>query len=390
MSTSIKLSGKNFQSWDAFDLTLAGLTVLTGPSDTGKSAIFRALKGVLRNELPIDWIRNDQDESLEVRLELDNHIVTVKRPLKGSTTYTIDDKVFAKLAGAIPDKVKELKFGDVVIGEYDVDPIFGRQNSPQFLIDPDTFKPPEVNAILGAFGGTEKLEHGKKEANLRKTQKDAEARTLAVQIRDAEERKDALTVLQTQGDSLETVLQELEATILIVELENHWLEQAIACRQRIIPLREIQETLILPDISDLELMYQQIQKADQAAEATAYAKWLKKPSTITSAVVGQWDEARRHWNLIEALGSTVEAGKHIVSTDKLKAALQGIETLYSDTVGLWGGIKRLEVLGALLDELSDSTNRLVGVEGELLVAQTEAQKGLCPKCGSPMFHVCKG
>jgi len=49
MSTSIKLSGKNFQSWDAFDLTLAGLTVLTGPSDTGKSAIFRALKGVLRN-----------------------------------------------------------------------------------------------------------------------------------------------------------------------------------------------------------------------------------------------------------------------------------------------------------------------------------------------------
>jgi len=171
MSTSIKLSGKNFQSWDAFDLTLAGLTVLTGPSDTGKSAIFRALKGVLRNELPIDWIRNDQDESLEVRLELDNHIVTVKRPLKGSTTYTIDDKVFAKLAGAIPDKVKELKFGDVVIGEYDVDPIFGRQNSPQFLIDPDTFKPPEVNAILGAFGGTEKLEHGKKEANLRKTQK---------------------------------------------------------------------------------------------------------------------------------------------------------------------------------------------------------------------------
>ena len=113
----------------------------------------------------------------------------MKRPLKGSTTYTIDDKVFAKLAGAIPDKVKELKFGDVVIGEYDVDPIFGRQNSPQFLIDPDTFKPPEVNAILGAFGGTEKLEHGKKEANLRKTQKDAEARTLAVQIRDAEERK---------------------------------------------------------------------------------------------------------------------------------------------------------------------------------------------------------
>jgi exonuclease SbcC len=390
MSASIKLSGRNFQSWESFDLTLAGLTVLTGPSDTGKSAIFRALKGVLRNELPSDWIRNDQDESLEVRLELDNHIVTVKRPLKGSTTYTIDDKVFAKLAGAIPDKVKELKFGDVVIGEYDVDPIFGRQNSPQFLIDPDTFKPPEVNAILGAFGGTEKLEHGKKEANLRKTQKDAEARTLAVQIRDAEERKAALTIMQTQGDSLETVLQELEATILIMELENHWLEQAITCRQRIIPLREIQETLILPDISDLELMYQQIEKADQAAEATAYAKWLKKPSTITSAVVGQWDEARRHWNLIEALGSTVEAGKHIVSTDKLKAALQGVETLYSDTVGLWGGIKELEVLGALLDELSDSTNRLVGVESELLVAQTEAQKGLCPKCGSPMFHVCKG
>ena len=107
----------------------------------------------------------------------------------------------------------------MVIGDFDVDPIFGRQNSAQFLIDPTAYKPTEVNAILGAFGGTEKLEHGKKEANLRKTQKDAEARTIATQIRDAEERKALLALMQTEGQAVSDALHRLERTSASLRLK---------------------------------------------------------------------------------------------------------------------------------------------------------------------------
>ena len=138
---------------------------------------------------------------MRVEVDYNNHTIVAHRASKGSTKYVIDGKDYAKLAGGVPDSLKDLKFGEVVIGDFDVDPIFGRQNSAQFLIDPTAYKPTEVNAILGVFGGTEKLEHGKKEANLRKTQKDAEARTIATQIRDAEERKALLALMQTEGQA---------------------------------------------------------------------------------------------------------------------------------------------------------------------------------------------
>src|SRR5271168_3939771 len=160
---------------------------------------------------------------MEVRFDIGGHNIYVRRGRKGSTTYVIDGKDFAKLNLSVPDQLADLKFGEVVIGDFDFDPIFGRQNSAQFLIDPLTYKPTEVNAILGAFGGTEKLEHGKKEANLRKTQRDAEARTIAGQMRDAEERRAKLTDMQVTGDPIGATLLALEHGIRALEVETHWL-----------------------------------------------------------------------------------------------------------------------------------------------------------------------
>jgi len=385
----MRLSGKNFQPWADFEIEIEGLTVLTGLSDTGKSALFRALKGVLRNELPAEWVRDNQDDPMEIRVEIAGHSIAVRRPRKGSTKYVIDGDDFAKLAGAVPDQLKNLKFGEVVIGDFDVDPIFGRQNSPQFLIDPEAFKPSEVNAILGAFGGTEKLESGKKEANLRKTQKDAEARTIAVQMRDAEERKAALAEMQTQGEAVNAALYDSEVSIRKLEAETHWLIEAFICCQRLIPLRKIQDKLVLPDISGLEQLHKQALYAERAAEAAAYAKWLAKPTATLASVAIDWAAARRLWNEIAALEGAVEAGKHVVSTDKLKTSLSGVENVYSEAVGLWSSIKRLEVLAALLGELKGSADKLAGVEAELSAAQAEARKGLCPKCGKPTEHYCE-
>ena len=114
----------------------------------------------------------------------------------------------------------------MVIGEFDIDPIFGRQNSPQFLIDPEAFKPSEVNAVLGAFGGTERLERGKKEANLRKSQGDSEAKALAAQIRGAEERKAALAVLKAGSEKVADRLLSAEKAVRALEAEGLWLGAA--------------------------------------------------------------------------------------------------------------------------------------------------------------------
>src|SRR5579863_9502711 len=305
----MRLSGKNLQSWAEFDVEIEGLTVVTGPSDVGKSALFRALKGAVRNELPAEWVRDGQDDPMEITLEVGNHKISAKRKRKGSTTYVIDGQDFAKLAGAVPDQLKDLKFGEVVIGDFDFDPIFGRQNSAQFLIDPLTYKPTEVNAILGAFGGTEKLEHGKKEANLRKTQKDAEARTIATQIRDAEERRAKLTDMQLIGDQIACACIDLERDVRRLESESHWLAETSRYRQEIVRYRQILDAFVLPDIAGLEQEYRLARFAEQAAESSAFARWLSKPIATLSSASAFWDDIGRLRSEIVALETAQKTRK---------------------------------------------------------------------------------
>ena len=385
---SVRLSGKNFQSWASFALEINGLTVVTGASDLGKSALFRALKGVLRNELPAEFVRHGQDGAMEVCVEVDNHTICASRKAKGSTSYVIDGKDFAKLAKAIPDELKNLNYNEVQISEFDIDPVFGRQNSAQFLIDPLTYKPSEVNAILGAFGGTEKLEAGKKEANLRKTQKDTEARTLAGQIREAEERKAELGPMRDEIEKISDSLQVLEREVRSLESETHWLEEALICRQALVPLRQIMDAIVLPDTSGLSALHQAVCFAEQAAEAAAYAKWLQKPQAALSSAAEGWAGVRTLWNQIAALEGAIEAGKHIVGTDQLQTSLASAEATFNEALALWRGIIHLEGLSALLRDITDSAEQLAGVEIELTAAQAELKKGLCPKCGKPMEHSC--
>ena len=134
----MKFEGKNFQPWEAFSLEIDKLTVIVGPSNKGKSSLFRALRGLLRNDLPEEYIRNKQTEPMEVSVNVDGHLIEASRKKGGSTTYTIDHGTpYTSLNRKIPDEVVALKFGEVKIGDYSIDPIFAEQNRAQFLIDSD-------------------------------------------------------------------------------------------------------------------------------------------------------------------------------------------------------------------------------------------------------------
>src|SRR5208282_2198446 len=302
----MRLSGKNFQVWSDFDLDIDGLTILTGPSDTGKSALFRALKGVLRNELPAEWVRDGQDEPMEVEVEAGGYRIAASRSRKGSTKYEVSPGVvdptdrFAKLDGDVPPAVKGLRYGDVTIGTFDVDPLFGRQN--------------------------------------------------AAQIRDAEERRAALAGMQAEAEAVGASLFEAEKDIRRLEVEAHWLGQASGYRQRIVPLRQIMDALAVPDTAGLDQLHRLSVYAEQGAESSAYARWLSKPLATVSSAMEDWAAVRATWGRIAALEAAVEAGRHVVATDGLRGSLGDAERTYSEAVRLWNSISRLEVLSSLLGE----------------------------------------
>lgn len=114
----------------------AGLTVLVGPNNCGKSAVVAALQILAHNENSTYVMRHNAKEC-SVKVETDDgHVVEWGR--KNSPRYLIDGKLFDRLGRTeIPDELHEaLRLPKVTAeGNLEFDVHFGEQKSPVFLLD---------------------------------------------------------------------------------------------------------------------------------------------------------------------------------------------------------------------------------------------------------------
>lgn len=121
----------------------AGLTVLVGPNNVGKSAIVAALKILCRNENSTYVMRHGERECAIILDTGDGHHVEWRR--KTSPSYLIDGQKFDRLRqGGLPDELHQaLRLPTVDSGEEDdFDIHFGTQKTPIFLLN----SPPAVAA----------------------------------------------------------------------------------------------------------------------------------------------------------------------------------------------------------------------------------------------------
>lgn len=412
----LQLKGKNFQSWADFSLDLDKLTVIVGPSNKGKSALFRALKGILRNDIPAAFVR-DKHDPLELEVVVDGHIIKAERKRKGSTKYNIDGELFTSLGGKLPDVVTSMKFGEVKIGDTVIDPIFAPQNKAQFLIDPDAYKPSDINAVLGAFSSTEKLDKGKKEANLRITQKNSEAKTIAEEVREAEERKDKLAGLVIDGALVGEQLRELDKGVRSAEAKYGWALMAKQHQSRVLPLRELQGALTLPDVSTVEVLYQQIQYLDSAAQSGKYSRWLQKVVNHFDDTTSEWSNVVRLYKQQRGLDELVGLLSHkdntlITIRDKQTKILNEVTgmieevgtlsrrittldatalSIHNQRIERDGLTQKLEDISSELSEAQEVVTQLAkeATEIELKAKQVEEKKkNICNRCGKSLEHVC--
>jgi energy-coupling factor transporter ATP-binding protein EcfA2 len=405
----MRLKGKNFQCWENFDLDIDGLTVLVGPSNRGKSAIFRALKGCMRNDIPEDFIRNGQEEPLTLELEVEgNHIEATRKP-KGSTKYTINGKKYTSLGGKLPDEVVKLGFGEVKIGEYTVDPIFAGQNKAQFLIDSDRWKPTELSAILGAFSSTEKLDSGKKEANLRITQKKSEASALASEIRSAEERSATLVDLVAEATSVAESIFSLEKGVRENEAKFSQLELAAYHLGRLEPLQKILDSLTLPDLIEIEPLIEKVDNLKIGADSFLTSRFFRKVETSIDEILETWAFVVTSFKQVNGINALLElqdnAGKGSAKVaDRLSEILAGVgaqiteaESLTHSIVYLGAVIASTQLRDKIASDLAKNKLELDGVESELEIIRQEvaeetakkARSGLCSICGKSLEHICQ-
>jgi len=409
----MRLSVKNFQPWADATLNIEGLTVLVGPSNRGKSSLFRALKGVLRNDIPEDFIRNNQEEPLEIELEVDGHNIKASRKRKGSTKYILDGKTYSSLGGKVPEEIEKLKFGEMKIGDYSIDPIFAHQNKAQFLIDSDRWKPQEINAVLGAFSSTEKLDAGKKEANLRITQRKSEANTLASEIRLAEERSASLLEITGSATVIADAVLALERDIRAREVLVGQLGSVLYHQARLQPLQTILNTLTLPNLTKADTLLQVAENLETASQSLSVSRFLRKLEAAIDATAASWAEVliiyKRDKGVCELLTLLDKFGfQRTEYSDRLTSIIEQTDSQLTEVKTLNGSISYLAVAieayqahQELADQLKDYDSQLEIAEAELdtlrqAFAVEEAERklpkvkpGTCPKCGKGLEHVCQ-
>lgn len=273
------IRGKNFQAHEDFHLEASGLTVIIGDSNEGKSSIFRALRGLVRNELGAHYLKIGS-KKMEVTLEIEGHTYSASRTRSGSTKYLIDgsDK-FTSVGSNIPEPVASLGLGEIELGKEAIDPVFAPQGSGQFLIEE---KAPALNAVLGAFSSTERLERGKREANSQASKLNSEASTLARQLQQVEERKARLAALSSRALDIRASLSSLEKEVSRQESLVSALEDLIRSATALDRLREAVSRVAVPSTTDAE---RQLRTLIAASQATAAAEQSARLRTVVSGLV---------------------------------------------------------------------------------------------------------
>ncbi|MEK4409317.1 AAA family ATPase [Bacillus sp. FSL L8-0642] len=137
-----------------------GLNVITGPSDSGKTSIIRAVRWIAFNEPQGEAFVNESVGQATVAIHMDNGIIISKHRRKGKTSYRIQTdpgdagSVFEK--SEVPEEVKQLlgitkqTFGDFVTALN-----FAFQLEAPFLISET---PSSGAKVLGKLAGTEAVD----------------------------------------------------------------------------------------------------------------------------------------------------------------------------------------------------------------------------------------
>jgi energy-coupling factor transporter ATP-binding protein EcfA2 len=387
---------------------LDGLTLIVGPTNKGKSSIFRSLKGILRNELDAGFVRNGQDEKMEVTLEVDGMPpIQALRTRKGTTKYVIGvgedgkPKEYKALGDGIPEPMEKLKFGKIKVGDVTMDPIFSEQNKAQFLIDPDRWKPIELNTILGAFASTERLDAGKKEANSRISQHNGEAKTLAEEIREAEERKAKLTVLDGQTEWYASEVASAESTVNATQSRLSNTYGAMEHLIRLTEYRRLLSELHMPDTSGTENLHKKAQLLSQAASSHVKMAVLSGCNESLDDIVEKWEslvklhKLKRELFILLAIKERKGLGPRECA-EKLETLLLTAKLVLSSTSALSTIIEVSDRVNPVRERVKAKDTELARVEEEYkaateellrcsLVSASDTVFPKCPKCGEKLY-----
>jgi DNA repair protein SbcC/Rad50 len=404
-----------------------GLNVITGPSDSGKTSIIRAVRWVAFNEPQGEAFVNESVGEAEVSLTMDTGVIITKRRRKGKTSYTVqmdpgdEGSTFEK--SEVPDEVAAaLGITKQTFGDFVTALNFAFQLEAPFLISETASAGAK---ILGKLAGTEAVDLAVKAvskdtyaARQERTQADKEIERINGQLLEyvgldeAKEMLEVCEMLVDQIDQATTKMDKMKECKHLFEVANDRIEAAAA---------KLDTLMIVPD---LEKDLQDIEKAQQRYDTLL--DLFNKLSGLDSRLAALEIEVRKYSDVAVAAASldalTLEEGRlnalttiskeyqkytEVVNKNQeIVESLYGIESVDLNTLendlerkenlenmkiqfdylektlrrhlGILEGFRDLEVAESILTPLTVNLESLTGLK--LLKAEYTAVKDNVNKC----------
>lgn len=176
-----KIILKNFQSHDYTELDLSrGVNVIVGPSDSGKTAIMRALRWNLFNEPSgVDFVREGESE-VSVTIRFQDRVEIVRLRSKSKNQYILrepdeDEVIFEGFGTYVPQEIREVTgIYKVMLDDKKSLPLnFSDQLEGPFLLqETDAYKAQAIGRMVGVDVLDEAMRNTLRDKKQLSTQKD--------------------------------------------------------------------------------------------------------------------------------------------------------------------------------------------------------------------------
>lgn len=397
MITAIRLT--NFMAHKDSEIVLGpGVTALTGPNNTGKSAVVEALRCVAANPPPKHVLRHGTKEArVEVELDDGTRIVWVRT--KTATHYELfepgrdePEEPFRKLGkNTVPPEISDLlRLDQVAIeGSPSVDVHIGDQKQPLFLIDDSS-----GSRTAKFFASSTEAAHllamqkllKKKETDARREESRLTAHMAEVGrdldrlqgLPAIEARAEAAQATETALQTLSRQLPALEGVLTRRQVLTRRLGGVADRTQALKPLVAVGQPYDALKLSNVKARLQQLSVARDrvGAKAEGYGALAEPPVTFpTPSLQVRLDERKK------LLGRIGVLQKKLWSIAKLQPSptLSDLEPLTGLVADIRSVTGRMAKGGQILAVLKE---RIAAKHAE--VEKRAAEVMVCPLCGGDL------
>lgn len=306
---------KGFQSHVNSTFRLSpGLTVITGPTDSGKTAIIRAIRWIVFGEPSGETFINETVGEATVEITLTHQACVTKNRRKGKTVYGItypDNTVQFFETAAVPDEVTALLgITKQTFGDFETALNFAYQLEAPFLIS----EPPSAGAkVLGKIAGTEVVDLAVKAvaketyaarqeiSTAKKEIERIEADLLQYELEAIKEQLDSCEFLLGQYDDMAGKLGKMQT------YRDSWtkLDTALQIQAALLEkLGKVPELQI--QLQDNETRYQKLQLFMQLSESHQEQTRIITDKTAKLSELQHLDQMGEDLSLIEQAGQRID------------------------------------------------------------------------------------